>query len=71
MILQDAKIIKDTQEKLKHLLDIFEDIMSSSSSNIGYTKLIEMDTETDPTLPPIDFKPYILPLKHKAWLEKN
>ena len=52
VILQDAKISKVTQEELKFLLDNFEDIMLSSS-DIGYTKLIEVDTETNPNVPPI------------------
>ena len=38
-VLQDAKILKGTQDKLKCLLDAFEGIMSFSSSDIGYTKL--------------------------------
>ena len=42
----------------------FEEIMSSSSNDIGYSHLIEMDIETDPNLPPIASKPYMLPLKH-------
>ena len=38
--------------------------MFSSSSDIGYTKLIEMDTETDPHLPPVASKPCMFPSKH-------
>ena len=52
VILQDTKISKVAQEILKYPLDTFEDIISSSSSNIGYTKLIEMDIETYPNLIP-------------------
>ena len=37
VVLQDAKIVEDTQEKLNCLLHPFEDIMSSSSNDIGYT----------------------------------
>ena len=52
-ILQDATISKNTQEKVRCLLVKFEDSLSSSSSNIYYTKLIEMDVETEPHLPPV------------------
>ena len=31
----------------------FDDIMSTSSSNGGYTKLIKIDNETDPNLPQV------------------
>ena len=71
VLLQDAKILSETQEKLNGLIHAFKDIMSSSSNDIGYTKLIEMDIETDPNLPP-----YLLSLTHsllniKSGLEKN
>ena len=56
VILQDAKILKDTQ--LKSLLETIEDIMGFFSSNIAYANLREMVIETDPTLPPITSKPY-------------
>ena len=45
-VIQNVKILKGTQEKLEYLLEHLED-MSSPSSNVGYTKLIEMDIETD------------------------
>ena len=65
---QDAKISADTQEKLNGLIHAFEDIVSSSLNDICCTKLIEMDTETDPNSLPIAFKPYTLPLKHQQWV---
>ena len=39
--------------------------MSTSSNDIGYTKLIEMDTKTDSNLPPVACKPYTCPPKHQ------
>ena len=68
VVLQDAKISEDTQEKVNSLWYIFEDIMSSSSSDICYTKQIEMEIETDQKLPPVASKPYTLPLKHQEWV---
>ena len=46
--------------KLKR--NAFEDIVSSSLNNIGYTILIEMDIETDPNLPLIASKSYTPPI---------
>ena len=69
-VLQDAKISNGTK-KLKCLLDNFKYIMSSSSSKIGYTKLIEMDTETDPNSPPLAFELYMLPPKYQEWVTKE
>ena len=71
VISQDAKILKDMQEKLKCLLNTFEDIMSSSSCYISHTKLIEMNMETDPNLPPVTSKPYTLSLSHQEWVRKE
>ena len=48
-------ISRNTREiKLNGLIHTFENFLSSSSNDIGYTKLIEMDIETDPNLPPTD-----------------
>ena len=49
------------QEKLNSLIHAFEDIMSSSSNDIGYTKFIEMDIETDPKLSSFASKSYTPP----------
>ena len=45
--------------------------MFLSSYNIGYAKLIEMNMEADPNLPPIASKPYMLPLMHQLWARKE
>ena len=58
-------------EKLKYLLVTFEDITLSSSNNIGCTKSIKIDIETDPNLPLVAFNPYVLPLKHQEWVTKE
>ena len=71
VLLEDAEILVKTQEKLNGLIYAFEDIMSSSSNDIGCTKLIEMDIETNPNLPPINSKPYTLPFIHQEWLRKE
>ena len=45
--------------------------MSSSSNDIGYTKLIKMDIETDPNLPPVASLPYTAPLQCQEWVRKR
>ena len=64
IILQDAEIFKVTGGRFDCLLEDFNDIISISSSGIGYTELIEMDIETGPNLPSVSSKPDILPSKH-------
>ena len=68
--LQDAEIIKEHQEAFKDLCDGYKDIFSTDSGNIGKMPLIEMETGTGDS-PPIAKKPYTLPLKHAAWVQKE
>ena len=51
VVLQNAKMLADTQVKLNCLLHTYGDIMTSSSNGIAYTELIEIDMVTDPNLP--------------------
>ena len=48
-----------------------KDIMSLSSNDIEYTKLIVIDIETDPNLPPIATKPHTVPLKYQECARKE
>ena len=48
----------------------FEDIFSIDSSDIGKTPLIEVEINTGDS-PPITQKPYILPLKHATWVQRE
>ena len=70
-LFKDAKISVETHEKWNCLIHAFECIMSASSNDICYTKLIEMDVETDPNVLSIASKPYTLPLKHQEWARKE
>ena len=47
-----------------------EDIFSADSSNIGKAPLLEMEIDTGDS-PPITQKPYMLSLKHVAWVQKE
>ena len=68
--LQDAEITKEHQEAFKELCDEYKDIFSTDSSDIGKMSLIEMEIDTGDS-PPITQKPYTLPLKHAAWVQKE
>ena len=68
--LQDAEITMDHQEAFKELCDEYKDIFSVDSGNIGKLPLLEMEIDTGDS-PPITQKPYTLPLKHAAWVQRN
>ena len=68
--LQDAEITKEHQEAFKELCDEYKDIFSVDSGDIGKTPLLEMEIDTGDS-PPITQKPYTLPLKHAAWVQKE
>ena len=69
--MHDAEISQHTRETLCHLLYVYKAIMSSSSSEIGHMELNEMDIETYTTSPQVAPIPYILPLKHHKWIQKE
>ena len=64
IVLEDATISEETQQKLETLKQDYDDIISKHSSGIGVTHLEEIRIESDPELPPVASKPYPLPLKH-------
>ena len=68
--LQDAEVIETQQNTFKELCDEYKDIFSTDSSHIGKTPLIQMEIDTSDS-PPISQKPYTLPLKHAAWVQKE
>ena len=68
--LQDADITEDQQNAFKDLCTEFNDIFSTDSGDIGKTPLLEVDIDTGDSLP-ITQKPYTLPLKHTAWVQRE
>ena len=68
--LQDAEITKEHQEAFKELCDEYKDIFSTESGDVGKMPLLEMEIDTGDS-PPITQKPYTLPLKHAAWVQKE
>ena len=73
VLLQYSKILlEEPQEKLNGIIHAVEDIISSSSNDIGYTK-VDRDwiIETNHNLQPVASKPYTLPLKHQERVRKE
>ena len=68
--LQDADITEAQRNTFKDLCVEFNDIFSTDSSDIGKTPLLEVEIDTGDNLP-ITQKPYILPLKHNAWVQRE
>ena len=68
--MQDTEITKEHLEAFKELCDEHKDIFSIDSCNIGKTPLLEMEIDTGDS-PLITQKPYTLPLKHAAWVQKE
>ena len=48
----------------------FNDIFLADSSDIRKTSLLEVEIDTGDNLP-ITQKPYTLPLKHTAWVQRE
>ena len=68
--LQDADITEEQQNDFKDLCTEFNDIFSTDSGDIGKTPLLEVEIDTGDSLP-ITQKPYTLPLKHTAWVQRE
>ena len=68
--LQDAEVTKELQEAFKETCNEYRDIFSVNSGDIGKTPLLEMKIDNGDS-PLITQKPYTLPLKHAAWVQKE
>ena len=68
--LQDADITETHWNAIKGLCTEFKDIFSVDSGDIGKTPLLEVEIDTGDSLP-ITQKPYTLPLKHTAWVQRE
>ena len=68
--LQDADITEAQQKAFKVVCTEFNDIFSTDSGDIGKTHLLEVEIDTGDSLP-ITQKPYTLPLKHTAWVQRE
>ena len=68
--LQDADVTEEQQGDIKALCNEYIDIFSVNSGDIGKTPLLEMEIDIGDSLL-ITQKPYTLPLKHAAWVQKE
>ena len=71
IVLKDAPVTEEIQEKFDKLLNEYEDIMSHKSTDIGVMTLEEVPIETDPDSPLIASKPYTIPLKHQEFVKQE
>ena len=65
VILEDANSSRQMKDTFDHLLGNFEDILLTTTNDIRYTTLTEIDIVTDPNMPPIASKLQSLPQKHR------
>ena len=70
VLLQDAKIQRETRARFQDICTRYPEVFSKSNTDIGRTKLLEMDILTGNS-PPICQKPYTLPLKHYDWVKQE
>ena len=63
VLLEDKDISLKTQKAFDKLCEMYDDIISKNSGDIGKTMLVEMEIEMG-NHPPIASKPYTLLLKH-------
>ena len=69
-MLQGADIPQTARDKLNHMINNqFACIISKSSADFGRTNLVEMNLPT--TGLPVASKPYIIPLKYKAFIDEE
>ena len=68
--LKDPDITETQWKAFKDLCTEFKDIFSMDSEDIGKTPLLEVEIDTSDSLP-ITQKPYTLPLKHTAWVQRE
>ena len=67
--LQNADITEAQRNAFKDLCMEFKDILSTDSSDIRKTPLLEVEINTGDSLL-ITQKPYTLPLKHTTWVQR-
>ena len=69
-VLPESDITDETRKSFCQLLDKYQAAFSTSSEDIGHTKLITMDIDTGLSQP-VSQRPYTLPLKHHDWVKKE
>ena len=68
--LQDAIIRDKTREKFEDICNKYEEAFRKNNKDIGRTQLIEMEIDTENSVP-LAQSPYTLPLKHYDWVQNK
>ena len=68
--LQDATITDETKRSFEDICSIYEKVFSKNNKDIGRTQLIEMEIDTENSVP-LAQSPYTLPLKHYDWVRNE
>ena len=68
--LKDAKVSEEWRQQFEDLYKKYENVFSSSSTDIGKTPIVQMDIDTGDSLP-ISQRPYSLALKHVEWVRQK
>ena len=68
--LQDKDISGDVCQRSEELCEEYGQAFSKHNEDIGRTKLVKMDVDTGDS-PPVNSRPYTLPLKHYEWVQKK
>ena len=68
--LQDKDITTEIRQKFEELCDEYGEAFSKNNEDIGRTKLVKMDIDTEDS-PPVSSRPYTLPLKHYEWVQRE
>ena len=68
--LQDKDITTDIRQKFEELCDEYGEAFSKNNEDIGRTKLVKMDIDTEDS-PLVSSRPYTLPLKHYEWVQRE
>ena len=68
--LQDKEISCDIHQRFEEICEEYGQAFSKHNEEIGRTKLFKMDVDTGGSLP-VSSRPYILPLNHYEWVQKE
>ena len=68
--LQDKDITTDIRQKFEELCDEYGEAFSKNNEDIGRTKLVKMDIDTEDS-PLVSSRPYTLPLKYYEWVQRE
>ena len=68
--LQDKKVSANIRQRFEELCEEYGQAFSKHNEDIGKTKLVKMDIDTEDS-PPVSSRPYTLPLKCYEWVQRE